>query len=181
MAENCINGYHGTTLENAILIKESQEFKFSNKDTEWLGAGAYFFAYKAHAEWWITHNRFADTETEILCATLEYDNDQLLDLDDPDQLAMLEMLTKAAVREVNTYFQDTTKAKIQTPEWIWCFTCNLIRKLSPEIGIIMYTFPDRKGLYPYSRFRGSQKQLCVSDHSIIRNIRSCAGESYVKC
>ena len=45
-------GYHGTLDHIADKIVLEQRFKFSKKDTEWLGYGAYFFKYRDHAVVW---------------------------------------------------------------------------------------------------------------------------------
>ena len=53
----------------------------------------------------------------------------------------------------------------------WCFACNLIRDLCPEIGIIVKTFPLKYSVSECIQFPCVQRQICVSDHSIITCIK----------
>ena len=59
----------------------------------------------------------------------------------------------------------------------WCFACNLIKSLDTRLGIITYTFPRGKK-FQYSGFSSNQRQACVSDHSIISEIK--VDENYDK-
>lgn len=167
-----INGYHGTTRVNADNIIAEQHFNESNRDYEWLGTGVYFFAYRWHAEWWITHPRYNGKDTAILVADLQYTDDQHLDLDDP---AILESVNKI-VREAISIAKKSGKHlgnvdfSGQKYDRRWNFSCNLMREMNPKLGIITYTFDPgcRPGVSGYTQ---NQKQICVSEHTIIRNIR----------
>lgn len=164
---NCIHGYHGTTQLNAEQILKSNIFIESRKNNEWLGTGVYFFQYKNHAQWWISHNRFKGKDTRILKAKLEFEDSQLLDLDDPKKLEDLEAIVKHMVDIANSAGDDTS-AKF-TDQQKWCFACNAYRALNPEIGIIIYTFHTSK-LYKNSNFKENQRQICVSHSPIITKI-----------
>lgn len=164
---NYIYGYHGTTQSNAEQILKSNIFIESTKNNEWLGRGVYFFQYKYHAEWWISHHRFKGKDTQILKAKLEFENSQLLDLDDPQKLEELESVAQHMVDIANST-SDHTNAKF-TDQEKWCFACNAYRALHPEIGIIVYTFGKGK-LYENSNFKGNQRQICVSHSPIITKI-----------
>ena len=83
-------GYHGTTRTNAEKILQEQRFINSTKANEWLGDGVYFFAYRSDAEWWVKANRYKNQKTEILKAELAYNEEQLLDLDNSQQLLDME-------------------------------------------------------------------------------------------
>ena len=101
MTRNRIEGYHGTTKANAMGILSQNHFRNSTKDNEWLGTGVYFFAYAGHAKWWCSHARFANCETVILQAILEYRQEQLLDLDDPSTLAKVNLFVKTALEHAD--------------------------------------------------------------------------------
>lgn len=165
-------GYHGTTRAQALRMVNERFFPNSDRKNEWLGKGIYFFAYKEHASWWISHSRYVGQETAIVVADLRYTKEQLLDLDDPAQLQILDDIVREAV-EFSDRSKDSTGAEIKTKQQNWCFACNLIKQLCPEIGIIMYTFRDsgKRSYYTYSRLTGNQKQICVSEHSIITNVK----------
>ena len=167
-------GYHGTLDHIADKIVLEQRFKFSKKNTEWLGYGAYFFKYRDHAVVWA--RREAEKEKNaafspgLVSADLSFTEDQLLDLDDPYQL-----------RELNTFIQEylNNTPSIQVlwdsfnKRQRWCFTCNLYRKFYPEIKVISHTFNFNSSMlrYSISGFNVNQFQYCISDNSVIQNIR----------
>lgn len=169
MEHKKIYGYHGTTQENANKIVEEQSFQDSVKDNEWLGHGVYFFAYLGHAKWWIDARRYYGIETSIVKATLEFTDVQLLDLDDPEQFMVAEETVKEAIKIACDsgdlqYGADLEKMD-KTKKWN--FVCNTIRSICPEIGIIIYTFPTKPRFYTIG-YEQTQRQICVSDHSIIK-------------
>ena len=165
-------GYHGTTKENAEKILSEQRFYDSRKNNEWLGTGVYFFTYRKHAEWWVSTPRYNDKETRLLQAHLEYIPEQLVDLDDPTQLASLENMAKRVATRINASDKNIiADCRTVGNAKRWCWACNLLKKLCPKIGIIIYTFPQ-----PYinyvSGFYSNQRQICVSNHSIIKSVES---------
>ncbi len=169
-------GYHGTTQEAAEHIIAEHNFIDSNKNNEWLGSGVYFFEYRLHAEWWISVGRLKWQETSILKAELNYTKDQELDLDDPAQLNELDRIVQEYVKLLCGK-KDGKKiaAKLlgNTSPEKWAFACNTVRKLQPNIGIILYTFPTNPNLkLGVSGFRQTQRQMCVSNHAIIGTIQS---------
>lgn len=166
MAENKMTAYHGTSTAAAASIRREQHFRESKKDIEWLGSGVYFFRYKEHARRWI-RNRGLEPG-DVLTATLEYEDEELLDLDDPAQLEMLNQAME------NLYKVMRGKILIRPGEvhetWKrWCLSCNMYRKMKPKIGLISYTFP-QKGRHSASWFPGNERQICVSRHEIITKI-----------
>ena len=168
---NTLIGYHGTTAENAEKILKDQRFLDSNKNNEWLGKGVYFFAYRGHAEWWISQKKYREKNTAVLQAKLEYEDNQLLDLDDPEQLKRLDQFIKIYVDKLNKLKDRTLKIEWskQTLEQRICASCNLLKQYEQNIGIIIYTyFWDR--LDDNSKFRINQRQFCVNEHSIITTI-----------
>ena len=171
MIKNEIIGYHGTTYSAAKTILEEQQFRYSERTNDWLGTGAYFFLYKSHAERWITHKRFRSEKTAILAAKLEYTNDQMLDLDDPQTLEQVNQVIEAAINKVN--ISNVIGANVDfvhlNKQQKWCFVCNLYRYLNDDIGITKYTFPSVR--YGTSGFSENQCQICVSKNDIIADIQ----------
>lgn len=167
-----IEGYHGTLLSKAEQILDTQYFRPSTKNIEWLGKGVYFFAYKRHAQDWAKgeseKSRNNGEKYAVLKATLCFEESHLLDMDDPDQLDQVNQLVEKAIikssASVNSPKADTRKAeRLQR----WCFACNFYRKINTDVGVTMYTFVKRyKGNeYPYT-----QRQICISDNKIINKI-----------
>lgn len=167
-----IYGYHGTTRVNADKIISEQHFNESSRDSDWLGMGVYFFAYKWHADWWITHPRYSGEEMAVLVADLQYTNEQHLDLDDPATLMAVNRIVAKAIEKAKEAGENIGNVDFsgKKNDKRWCFACNLMRKINPQLGIITYTFHPgcRPGVSGYSQ---NQKQICVSDHSIIRDIK----------
>lgn len=167
MAQNKENAYHGTSVDAADNILKEQHFRESRGDKEWLGTGVYFFPYRGHAEQWLKTRHIA--EGTVLEVQLEYDNDQLLDLDDPDQRRIMNSTLKKLETLIREKLNVSLPAEGKDRWKQWCLGCNLYRELCPRIGITAYTFPqDQTGI---SGFQDNQRQLCVSDHSIIKNIK----------
>ena len=161
-----IDGYHATEPRRADEIINSGQFRDSHRDDEWLGTGVYFFYYPKHAqEWGRDHVRSA--LPQILRAELTYTDEQMLNLDDPAVFDEFE----ATIEAMNSY-ADVLKAA-RSLDWReqrrrLCYSCNLIREAWPEIGIISHTFSMQ--MSDITAFRRNQRQLCVSDHSIITHI-----------
>ena len=162
-----IEGFHGLPREYVAISIEQQAIHQSTKDYEWLGHGVYFFKYIDDAKWWVSHKRYKDRETAILQATLTYSSSQLLDLDDPKEQ---ETITKVFLEAIQRADDSIKLSETATTYQKWCFACNLIRTMQPQIGIIIFTFPVEQKkenvLFPKNRC-----QICVSDESIISNIR----------
>lgn len=169
-----IKGYHGTTRINAEKIVKEQRFVESNRNTEWLGKGVYFFAYIAHAKWWTTHGRYSKQTTAVLDADLKYMDEQILDLDDPDVLDFVNEFVADLVKAAESAgILDVGKVDLRgrcNDYKRWNFVCNAVKETIPEIGIISYTFRPNCPV-GQSGYAQNQKQLCVSDHDIIREIR----------
>lgn len=159
--------YHGTTKASATLIKNQKQFQNSDKDTEWLGKGAYFFAYKTNADWWTSHKRFEHQKTCVLESILEYEKEEILDLDDQETLDKVNLLMKNVVE---SYQEIGMKMNRWSDEKCQCFVCNFIQKLMPMIKIRCYTFPVQQGKCVPFRFGKNQKQYCVVDQSVIKEV-----------
>ncbi len=162
MAENKMTAYHGTSAAAAASIRKEQHFRESEADNEWLGSGVYFFRYKGHARAW------TKGKGDVLTATLEYDDQELLDLDDPDQREALNRIMAGLNQRLLD--QITIKPGERNEDArFWCFSCNMYRVVHPEIGIISYTFP-RRNPPGASKFPSNARQICVSRHEIITSI-----------
>ena len=164
-------GYHGLPREYVKKTLATQQMHESKKDNEWLGKGVYFFEYLAHAKWWVTHTRFEGRETAILQALLSYNENQLLDLDDPEESRKINRLFSEIVSKRDVIANPFFLIEQPTDHQKCCFICNVVRKLNPEIGIIIYTFPCDIDHNNSSVFQSNQRQICVSDHSIISDIK----------
>lgn len=92
--------YHGTTKKNALSILKSNEFipGEDNIDEQYLGKGIYFFRNMQHAVWWnlrhASHNNVTHliyrkymSKYSVLNCKIEYDEENLLDLNDMNQVA----------------------------------------------------------------------------------------------
>ena len=172
MNVNKITGYHGTSWQNAQSILATKTFRESSTDQEWLGHGAYFFWYKGSADWWVANrSSLRGLRKAILEATLEYEDDQLLDLDDPKQLeemnSAVEFLVGEAVKNGVPYeFDFNNSSDIEK----WCFACNLIKEYYPAVCVFMYTFPSRAYNF-YSGFKTTHRQICVSNPAIVTGVK----------
>lgn len=161
MAQHKINAYHGTSLSAAESIWKEQHFNESTSDTEWLGCGVYFFAYKESAELWINRQYRRLYPGRVITVQLEYNDEDMLDLDDPAQLANL----NSELKRVQDRMEKVLSAPIVDYYKRWCLGCNWYTKLHPEIGIISYTF--HRSADKVSGFQSNEKQLCVKNHEII--------------
>lgn len=174
MADYCTPGYHTTTISDAKSILSRHIFIDSNGPKEWLGKGFYFFAYLYDAKQWRTKNkRLIGKETCILAADLMYNKEQLLDLDNPEDLETLEAVLRITA-ERNSRAKRPISIENNKASWERriCAACNLARIFYPIIGIIIYTFSNKQSTeFQDSYFVQRQRQMCVSEHSIIHNIR----------
>ena len=167
-------GYHGTTLSAAETILKTKVFHDSTKDREWLGKGVYFFAYKQDAiTWAIAQTERPENGGElpaVLSSRLVFCPEQLLDLDDPAALENMHTFLKKVGYIVQKHISADCAELTGHALWKqWCFNCELYKKLNPKIGIIVYTFHFTND-YAKEFFYRNQRQICVSDHSIITNI-----------
>lgn len=175
MGNNTMVGYHGTTSCAAERILEEGCFKHSDRDNDWLGTGSYFFAHRIHAERWTEHSRYSGKETQVLEAVLAYTSEQLLDLDDPEVLEHVNQVVKAAIEKLNSSGEQGAVVNLNLLGKMqkWCTVCNIYRKLNTDIGITVYTFSGR--VTEVSGYRENQRQICVSDDSIVVSIQKSRG------
>lgn len=167
MAKIRMRGYHGTTVEAAKDIVKTQEVWDSTENNEWLGKGAYFFAYPRHATLWIKHEN--KLPGDIVEAQLEFDEQQWLDLDDPAQMDKMNHDLVALYRKISPQITIMLPKDPKELWKVWCWACDTYRGLHKEVGIISYTFPQKK-FSPASGYHSNERQICVSDHSIIKSL-----------
>lgn len=166
MAQNKRKVYHGTSAAAAESIRKEQHFRESREEYEWLGWGAYFFEYERHAWRWIENQKLHPGE--VLAVQLEYNDRELLDLDDPAQLDAVNREMERMNRVLKNRISVEPGEKHEKRKR-WCFSCNMYRKLHPEIGIISYTFPQKRRP-GQSGFAYNERQICVSKDEIITEI-----------
>lgn len=171
-------GYHGTLEVRAESILNGGKFIHSSKKTEWLGSGVYFFKHKGYAIWWANEQVKHKPKTKkgeknlpaVLRADLVFTEDQLLDLDDPLQLDLMNEFIDEYIRLVPGYNNIWNRA---SDEERWCLACNLYRRINTKIKVICLTFhvSTPKNRENTGKFPKSQFQYCISDDSIINNIK----------
>ncbi|MPM27930.1 hypothetical protein SDC9_74446 [bioreactor metagenome] len=172
--------YHGTILDSAEKIIRSGQFQCSKNPDEWLGIGYYFFAHKSHAKIW-AERRSRDCRNSgkagheytpaILSVILSCPDEQVLDLDDPDQL-------KSLFNEVSEGLERTSSSlhadfqKLPKPKK-WFYAIEFYRQTHPEIKMTIYTFSVNPKKYKGDKriFDYKQRQICAHEHRIISNIR----------
>lgn len=162
-------GYHGTTKMNAETIMRQKRFILSNKNTEWLGKGIYFFADYRHAKWWAklesdkpvsSSDSPAVVTVRIICS-----DNAFFDFDLPKNMAEMRKQINYTIKRVAEC--GTGHPEFRTPEERRCFYCNLFQSLNPHLKVFAYTFPRR-----YRNDLGFdvidyQRQYCVTDNSYL--------------
>lgn len=161
--------YHGTTRSSAENILRTKKFHESTKETEWLGHGTYFFQYKAHAIRWADYEARKDRNVgqspKVIAVDLAYSDDQVLDLDDPEDLSALDRFVREALSSIPDNFCANLEVDRKKK---MCFSCNLFRKVHENIGITFYTFPRSfRNAEPNYCFQENQRQICVNNQDII--------------
>lgn len=166
--EQVVCCYHGTTRENGEKIKKERCFMESNRKNEWLGKGAYFFASKEDALWWVEHARFVGKEMEVLECRLKYDDGNCLNLDNEETYEqMVSFLTKRMGRSC----VDVRWLKSAQQQERQCYFCNALQKYIPTISVRSFTFPANFSRNdPYDFGFHTRKQICVVNQSIIKEI-----------
>ena len=172
-----IVGYHGTLKKNAKQIVDTQKFYKSTKRTEWLGKGVYFYQYIYHAWQWADdqvrkEEHKSGDSAAVLKADICIQNDHIFDLDDPAQKKELDLFFK----EVLEYSQEARAIKREGKDFDHkrkCLACNLYCQANTTIQMITYTFRGRQSkANPHQEvYPQTEKQLCVKDTSIIKNIK----------
>lgn len=160
-----LTGYHGTIKEKANKIIEENSYILSNKNSEWLGTGVYFFkdffwanrwARNASKRW---HGEPAVLQSCINCGDCGY-----FDLDSVDNRqkmqAFLEKFANAKSNKGAPKFKNEAELR--------CFCCNLYAELN-EILVYSCNFPSNG--YDDMGFPKTQVQYCVRDNCVIRDTK----------
>lgn len=176
--KNWMMGYHVATQDRAQAILNGADFYDSTSDDAWLGRGVYFWYYLAHAEWWMQYGRNRNgplraQTTQNLMVRLEYEDGQLLDLDNPDDWNLMDEVVREFFQVAGTSDLPTA-ANFDSQPWEKrvCSACNLLKNTFPEIGIIVYTFFPKKVPPSRSGIRYNQRQICVSNHTLIAHVEA---------
>lgn len=158
--------YHGTGLSNYESIVNSKSFTFKPRNNHWLGGGVYFFVDDlSKARWWSKNNRpDKDTIPVILAITMEFQDEEVLNLDLEDDLKKLDSFSDDILESLGT-----NKAKlVDIPdEHVWqCKILEVFLKRNDKYSVVCRTFEttQKKGA---SLFSGLSKQMCVRDMSKI--------------
>ena len=168
MEKNRLTGYHGTTLSAAESILSEKRFYISNTNHEWLGEGVYFFEDRRHAIGWanIQTKKKKETTAAVLAVDLIYEAEEFFDIDIPDNVLIMSRYYEDSIQE--GMFSNGAP-QFQTPEELKCFVSNLYKEAHPNIKVLAYTFDSTQ--YTGIGFAIKQRQICVSDDGVIKNIR----------
>lgn len=174
-------GYHGTVKTSAEKILSSKEFIESNNDNEWLGHGIYFFADIENAIKWASERAKRYKEPAIiLSADIKCNPDKYLDLDykanrDKVSSFMKDILEKTG-KELSFHKRDEEKR---------CIALNLYKEMF-NIDVMEFSFARKikKGNSSDRDLLGlssiPEKQICVSNHLCLSNIKIVRGDEYVE-
>ena len=150
-------GYHGTIKTNAEKILSSGIFKESNEKDDWLGHGIYFFADIENAIKWANEraNRYNE-EAVVLSANIKCDMNRYLNLDYQFNRRKVSLFFKDIInksdKDISFYKRDEEKR---------CIACDLYKDILGFSSV-------------------PEKQICVSNHQCISNIKIVRGDKYVE-
>jgi hypothetical protein len=82
-----IVAYHGTTMEVANSLVNGGEFFPSDRKSDWLGKGRYFWEYAPRQAWWWTRDLRKHPRPAVVGAMIRLGN--CLDLLDPENVRLL--------------------------------------------------------------------------------------------
>lgn len=174
-------GYHGTIKTNAEKILSSGIFKESNEKDDWLGHGIYFFADVENAIKWANEraNRYNE-EAVVLSVNIKCDMNRYLNLDYQFNRRKVSLFFKDIInksdKDISFYKRDEEKR---------CIACDLYKDFF-GIYVIEFTFSRKvkkghsedKDILGFSSV--PEKQICVSNHQCISNIKIVRGDKYVE-
>lgn len=162
LLEKCANG-------DAVMLTKLQEMRsraISCAAPE--NTGVYFFAYRQHALDWIKHRRYKNKKTAVLSAIFEYNDIEYLDLDDPSNIDKLNATVQTIIETSEDTEFDLSSLSIEEKRNIYC---NMYRRAYPNTKVISYTFSRNHEPYTVAGYKKNQKQFCVIDPSLIKNIQ----------
>lgn len=160
--------YHGTSASSADnIMKHNFQIKKSRSD-HWLGNGIYFYDDYENAYLW-AKKKFKLKNTSIIIAYTDIDN--VFDLDRKSNYNTFmrytdEIMLDMELNGVNTGDMNNLEVR--------CLIFDCFKKIA-EIKAIAYTFnldlQFGKGKNKFLRLGKNEKQICVYDISILKNIR----------
>lgn len=161
-------GYHGTIKKRADNIL-AHGFRLSNKNTEWLGTGVYFFEdFKWAKSWAFQETERAGKpkeEAAVLSAVIRCSDELFFDLDKPENMLKIKNELQNLANIKNSLGYSNTKR-----EETRCLICNFWKK-KYNTQVMAYTFPRQQHNEMGFPFIVSQKQYCVTNKESIRNIK----------
>ncbi len=171
MPEVATTVFHGTTKSRAVKIKRTG-FRSSDKPTEWLGFGVYFFDRRRDAENWAKsecrrsrasfHERPAILDSKIKCdSTAFFDLDSRPNMD--KLIDELDPILKEMGKSGEGAIQFSEKNEVK------CFCCNYYKR-THGMKIMAYSFPALRVNRAGFDFCSKQRQYCVSDNCCITDI-----------
>ncbi len=163
--EMCLKGYHGTSREKAENILRDKAYHISKGPEHWLGDGIYFYFECKDAQDWCLKRGIQ--EGAVLCSTVEYNQDEYLDIDEENGRKFLRETLKLMEEvfhiKLSTEAKDTQKNQ--------CAMINTLWKVNPKLMVVMASFPTapRKKDAPalLSETRELRREFCVRNNQRI--------------
>lgn len=161
---------------NKIL---TEGFKVNKqRNNEWLGHGIYLFKYKVDAESWAARTYYCKPNPEVIKCFVEVEEEEYLDLDDPEKLNDYDRYYKQALE----FLSKNGKSLIFKDKYeAMCWGLNMY-KYDNNIEAIKYTFKNNrtKNIMKYGNNKNGYKynevQICISKNETIINKESiCKG------
>lgn len=170
-----LTGYHATKYEYAVNISEPQDFVPSLSDTEWLGAGVYFWDELFNARWW-AKVKYKNRSSAIIKIRLECDDEFFLDLDSTEEFYEY----KKFISRITDYIENMSKELKDTylnldfddVKAVRCFYLNAYKEVV-DIALVRRTFEVEGYGQPEDGMKPTRTQLCVSDgyqDSVIKDV-----------
>ncbi|MCI8603396.1 MAG: hypothetical protein HFE79_04535 [Ruminiclostridium sp.] len=153
-----LTGYHGTTLDNANRILKEEKFNISNKDTEWLGEGIYYYVNISDAYEW----KNADA---ILHSVIKIDDSEYLDIDSSNGTIvfneMLECISSLQEKTIKMDANNVQKNQYAVMKMLW--------ESYPKIKVISASFPKTRTIFKTLLDRRPiRKEFCVRNNEYIK-------------
>lgn len=155
-----LRGYHGTSKDDAVLIKVGKFFRLSTKSTEWLGDGIYFFENdKLEALQWAKYYKKANMPVVI---ESEISSQKLLDMCEQKNQKFIAKL----IEELANKYKDEDRE----PEILDAKVINMVcAEVGYDVvrGIFEFQSKIFKSIEGFTRFKRYHIQLCVRNNDCI--------------
>ena len=159
-------GYHGTSANHGNKIIQEQRINPSTKQTEWLGNGIYYWAYRSDAVWW---GRLESQKAQnsgcapvVLTSELSVAYEHFLDLDDSEQYTNF-------CNEADEFLKSANGLAFKNIYELRCFISNYYAA-AHNIELLAYTF-SRNNQTGSGFDRLNRRQYCVKDPKVIQSIK----------